>query len=188
MPFLTSHHRVVVKDRAYVHGRAHVRRSGMEALLYKLEDTDVWTADVRSWGMSRYVDFPVQDMIGTRFGASDEGVYTARDQVGYAYIQTGMMNLVHQEEPIMVRKRINHIYTYATASAPLSISVSADYRGERTTQTYVQDYFRGSDGTRAARCTVGRGFASNYIQLVIAGAPFDLVSGEVEISPTRRRI
>lgn len=192
------HPTLVVRDRLLVRGRGFIYRGlddGVQAQDVlavgddlPLTDTDVWTADIRSWGMSRYVHFPVTDMVGTQYGVSSNGVYTTSGMSGISFVKTGVLMLSRWDQKMYPRKRINHVYTYANASAPLEVVVSADYRGDRLTQRYIQDYYRGGGATRASRCTVGKGFASNYLQLAIGGFPFDLDQVEVEISPTGRRI
>jgi len=155
-------------------------------------DTDVWTADMRSWGMSRYVGYPVTDFIPRWIGANSEGLLAPAGWMADSYIETpdvrfSSVSAQEVKADLNTRKRINHVYTYSVHESPLKVTVTADVNGRRVTQVYTQDP-RPSDNTRAVRCKVGRGFASNYIKLRIGGEPFDLSHCEVEISNTRRRV
>ena len=182
--------RVVVHDRAFIHGRA-IPRPQWKPGTDVLDATSAWTADMRSWGMSRYTGLPVDDFIGAQFGVGPGGVYTADKLADVSWVETGMTTLSvateGQPRPVMERKRINYVYTYSAHDKPLKIRVTADFQGARMSMDYTQES-RSSDTTRAVRCAVGRGFATNYVQLRVGGPPFDLAQCEVEITPTRRRI
>lgn len=185
----------MVRDRAFVHATAYPRRQQEKVTLDKLpldadvplSDTDAWTADLRSWGMSRYVRLPVTEMAGTRFGLAPDGVYTTDGAAEFSYIETGRTDLSLPEEPIKQLKRLNYVYTYSVHERPLRVRVTADHRGRQAQYVYQQDSHN-SEATRAVRCAVGRGFATNYLQLRVGGPAFDLAQLEVEITPTGRRI
>ena len=185
----------MVRDRAFVHATAYPRRQQEKVTLDKLpldadvplSDTDAWTADLRSWGMSRYVRLPVTEMAGTRFGLAPDGVYTTDSAAEFSYIETGRTDLSLPDEPIKQLKRLNYVYTYSVHERPLRVRVTADYRGRQAQRVYQQDSHN-SEATRAVRCAIGRGFATNYLQLRVGGPAFDLAQLEVEITPTGRRI
>jgi len=89
---------------------------------------------------------------------------------------------------MLERKRLNYVYTYSKHSQELNVLVTADHNGERLTTEYTQDS-RASTDTRAVRCSVGRGYASNYIKLRVGGERiFDMAALEVETTVTQRRI
>lgn len=152
-----------------------------------LNQTDVWTADMRSWGMSRYVNFPLTEFANWQFGFGPDGVYTPMGELELSYIETPDRLLVEDDKQIQVRKRLNYVYTYSAHDEPLQVRVTADYNGERVATVYTQDA-RSSDRTRAVRCSAGRGYASNYIRLRVGGPAFDLSHCEVEVISTQRRI
>lgn len=153
--------------------------------------TDVWTADTRSWGMSRYVDTPVTEFVNNQFGVGPEGVFAASDAAVTAYFETGDISLLtvgRDGRPDLRKKRLHYVYGYARQSTALQVRVSADVQGVRSTETYTQED-RSSDFTRGVRCQVGRGFASNYLRLRVGGAAvFDMAGLEAEVSATNRRI
>lgn len=192
---------VVVRETASVSDRLYLPYDRLDpaSLLLTdhlpLEATDVWTADMRKWGMSRYVGFPLIDFVDTQFGVSPAGVYTTDGGMPVSYLRTGRTSLSKEQSHAMrtgysqmeMRKRVNYVYTYSVHEEPLHVVVGADYNGVHTVVDYTQDQ-RSSDKTRAVRCTIGRGFASNYIQLTVGGTPFDMALLEAEITPTGRRI
>ena len=152
-----------------------------------VSETDVWTADMEGWGMSRYARFPVTDFVGTRFGVGEGGVFTADTECGFSYMTTGLIRFDQPKYKVFEKKRLNYVYSYSAHSAPLQVAVTADLRGKRVEMEYRQEP-RNSEDTRAARCQVGRGFATNYIGLQIGGPPFDMAALEVQTVTSNRRV
>lgn len=155
-----------------------------------LENTSVWTTDMLSWGMSRYVGLEVHDFVGTQYGVSPKGVFTTNPlEAPMSYLETGVMPLQLEEEPVRERKHINYVYTYAVHDRPMTVAVTADYRKQRLTTLYTAALPQDTDNTRAVRTAVGRGYNSNYIKLRI-GAPavFDIDQVEVEATISGRRV
>lgn len=151
--------------------------------------TSVWTADTRSWGMSRYVGLPVREFVRNQFGVGPEGVFAASTAPVVSFFETGDVTLaVEGDRRDLRKKRIHYIYGYAEQTDPLQVRVYADHNGERRTELYEQEA-RASEQTRAVRCQVGRGFATNYLRLRMGGAvTFDMAGLEAELSATSRRI
>ena len=154
-----------------------------------LSATDAWTADMNTWGMSRYVGLPISQFTGTQFAVGEQGIFTYDpDNHPMAFVETGDMTLVVDAEPVFELKRLNYVYSYARQSQPLKLYVTADHNGSRVSTIYTQES-RSSTDTRAVRTPVGRGYKSNYIKLRIGAArQFDLSGLEVETTVTGRRI
>ena len=155
-----------------------------------LSDTEVWTTDMMSWGMSRYLATGIWDFSGTQFGLGRDGVFTASSDVArLAFLRTGDLTFEDREERILEKKRINYVYSYAVQPGPLIIGVVADHDGSRLGTEYNQPEDAPSTDTRAVRTPIGRGYASNYIQLTVGGKElFDLSGLEVETTVTKRRV
>lgn len=184
--------RVVVREWFSAYDRVIVSNSFFGAPTFSgpvpLELTDAFTADMLSWGMSRYVGLPVSEFDNVQFGVGPNGFYRATLDPVLAFVEIPDTKLEMKDIPLHVRKRLNHLYTYSEHAEALDVLVTADLDGARVTTQYQQEE-RDSTNTRAVRCQVGRGYASNYIRLRIGGTRvFDIASAEVEITPTKRRI
>ena len=161
----------------------------LENLAVPVLRTDVWTADIRTWAMSRYVDFPLKDFISDQFGAGDDGMYTHNDGPVMAYVDTGLLRFDNREDRrLLHKKQLRYVYTYAEYTNPLHVLVTADLNGERTSVEY-ENTVQSSDDLRATRCEIGRGFASNYVKLRIgARSKFAISAVEVESVVSSRRV
>lgn len=184
--------RVVVRERFSAYDRVILNHtfSGVPTFAgpVPLELTDAFTADMLSWGMSRYVGLPVSEFDNVQFGVGPNGLYRATLDPVLAFVEIPDTKLEMKDVPLHVRKRLNYLYTYSEHAEALDVLVTADLHGARVTTQYQQEE-RDSTNTRAVRCQVGRGYASNYIRLRIGGTRvFDIASTEVEITPTKRRI
>lgn len=155
-----------------------------------LDLTSVWTADVRSFGMSRYVGVPVSEWVehaGVTFGVAPTGVYTRTGDAPVSWVETAKMQFQTQFDSRLEHKRLSHVYVYAQHGQPLSIMVSGDYQGVWTSHTYTQSA-TSANTTRAVRTPVGRGFSSNFYAFRVGSKPFDLFQFEVEMVKTSRRV
>ena len=155
-----------------------------------LTATSAWTADMYTWGMSRYIGLPVAEFDMVQYGVGPTGVFRPVEQPVLSFVETGDMSLDDPESQrrTLERKRLNYVYTHSAHPQELNVLVTADHNGDRLTSEYTQDS-RASTDTRAVRCTVGRGYASNYIKLRVGGERiFDMASLEVETTVTQRRI
>lgn len=153
-----------------------------------LDETSVWTADTQTWGMSRYLGVPVTGFDMVQFGVGPGGVYRLSNDPLLAFVETGDMSLSDEQTRRPQLKRLNYVYTYGTHDRELAVVVTADYNGSRLTTEYEQDW-TDAGSSRAVRCSVGRGYASNYIRLRVGGERiFDIASMEVETTTMSRRI
>jgi hypothetical protein len=161
----------------------------LETLAVPLSRTGAWTADMRVWAMSRYVDFPMRDFISDQFGAGDDGLYTHNDDPVMGYIETGQVRLDNREnQRLFHKKQLRYVYTYAEYTNPLHVLVTADLNNERASAEY-ENTVQSSDDVRATRCEIGRGFASNYVKLRIgARSKFAISAVEVESVVSSRRV
>ena len=183
-----------LRERIFVHASSSVpfvpRLPSFYAAIPSVYDTSAWTADARSWGMSRYIGLPVSEWVihrGLAFAASPSGVYTRAGDAPVSWIETPRLRFETQFSSNLEKKRLSNIYTYAQRLLPLDISVSGDYYGSLTEYFYTEP-IGSSDATRAVRTPVGRGFASTYYQFKIGNASFDIYKFEVETVLTRRKV
>ena len=185
-----AHERMRIDDRAYARV-SDLLLSGdqLENLSIPLSRTGAWTADMRVWAMSRYVDFPMRDFISDQFGAGDDGLYTHNDDPVMGYIETGQVRLDNREDQrLFHKKQLRYVYTYAEYTNPLHVLVTADLNNERASAEY-ENTVQSSDDVRATRCEIGRGFASNYVKLRIgARSKFAISAVEVESVVSSRRV
>lgn len=146
---------------------------------------DVWTADARTWAMSRYVGVPVTEFVATSklaIGAGRDGLYSRDTVAPTSWVQTGRVSF---DSP--VRKRIAYVYTYGQHEDPLDVMVFAERGRDYDAHTYTQP--TASPETQSAvRCAVGRALVGNNFMFRIGNSPFDLQYVQVEFAPTKRRI
>ena len=195
VPLPISHILHVVSERftAYAEARGRVLTpsitgTDLENISPRLR-TDVWTADMRTWSMSRYVDFPLTDFIDTRFGAGHDGLYTSNTADLMAFVETGKLRTDDNEDrKLHQKKQPRYVYIYGVYTQPLHVMISADLNGELAQYEYQTDR-ADVESERASRCEVGRGFASNYVKLRIGGrSRFTISAVEIESVPSTRRI
>lgn len=165
-------HNPVIREVGWISGEA----------VEEVGDTHAWTADMRNWGMSRYTGYPYESMAGL-FAAGDAGVYARGQEDFEAGIETGDANFGVDQI-----KSIGWVYADVAHDAPLSITVTADVRGQRFSHSYAQMPRNASD-TRIVRATIGKGFRSNRYRMKITGTQsFTLNSIEVMLAASPRRI
>lgn len=192
VPTGTAAHREITLEKASVSDYAWPAAAGLAPADIQadlsLQETQVWTADMGSWGMSRYAGVPVRDFVGNQFGVGADGLFTYDASSDMAFVETGDETLMDGDKPVRQRKRFNYLYVYGEAEADMTAQVTADVAGSRGSFVYDTPW-RSGDDSRAMRFTLGRGFASNYVRLRIGGAvTFDTHGAEVESTVTRRRI
>ena len=194
-PLPISHILHVVSERftAYAEARGRVLTpsitgTDLENISPRLR-TDVWTADMRTWSMSRYVDFPLTDFVDTRFGAGHDGLYTSSTADLMAFVETGKLRTDDQEgRKLHHKKQPRYVYIYGVYTQPLHVMISADLNGELAQYEYQTDR-ADVESERASRCEIGRGFASNYLKLRIGGRSRFMISAvEIESVPSTRRV
>lgn len=125
-----------------------------------LDDEDggyIWTANLTTWAMSRYVGTPFTSMVDDLATTNDE-LLRKDGGFGNADVLTGNLDVGAGE---LVRLRT--LYMYGDHAAPLTVDATADVDGARTTTSYTQ-MARDAGDSRAVRCTLGRGYRSQRYQ------------------------
>lgn len=148
-----------------------------------------WTTDLRSWGMSRYLDLPVREFVGVQYGFGPGGVYTGRGTVSTGYIETGYVldRNAEAQAPVRQEKHLNYVYVYGASLGNLELSVRAeDAIGQQQVFSYQSPRF--SQTPSAVRIPTGRGIRSTWMSFSITGAPFRIEYIEAQYTPTRRRV
>jgi hypothetical protein len=123
-----------------------------------VDGDDVWTANTITWAMSTYTGLSMTGATDT-YAVSADGLFVKATSYADMNISTG-----HESMGSTELKAVPYAYTYAEHDSPLNIAVTADVRGNETTEEYRQ-MSRDADDTRAVRCTLGRGFRSSYYKL-----------------------
>ena len=148
-----------------------------------------WTTDLRSWGMSRYLNLPVREFVGVQYGFGPGGVYTGRGTVSTGRIETGYLldRNAEAQAPVRQEKHLNYVYVYGASLGKLLLSVRAENAfGQQ--QVFSYESARFSSTPSAVRIQTGRGIRSTWLSFSITGAPFRIEYIEAQYTPTRRRI
>jgi hypothetical protein len=148
-----------------------------------------WTTDLRSWGMSRYLDLPVREFVGVQYGFGPGGVYTGRGTVSTGRVETGYLldRNAEAQAPVRQEKHLNYVYVYGASLGKLLLSVRAENAfGQQQVFSYQSPRF--SQTPSAVRIPTGRGIRSTWMSFSITGAPFRIEYIEAQYTPTRRRI
>lgn len=148
-----------------------------------------WTADLRSWGMSRYLNLPVREFVGVQYGFGPGGVYTGRGTVSTGRVETGYLldRNAEAQAPVRQEKHLNYVYVYGASLGKLLLSVRAENAfGQQQVFSYQSPRF--SQTPSAVRIPTGRGIRSTWMSFSITGAPFRIEYIEAQYTPTRRRV
>ncbi len=148
-----------------------------------------WTTDLRSWGMSRYLNLPVREFVGVQYGFGPGGVYTGRGTVSAGRIETGYIldRNAEAQAPVRQEKHLNYVYVYGASLGKLLLSVRAENAfGQQQVFSYQSPRF--SQTPSAVRIPTGRGIRSTWMSFSITGAPFRIEYIEAQYTPTRRRV
>ena len=148
-----------------------------------------WTTDLRSWGMSRYLNLPVREFVGVQYGFGPGGVYTGRGTVSTGRVETGYLldRNAEAQAPVRQEKHLNYVYVYGASLGKLLLSVRAENAfGQQQVFSYQSPRF--SQTPSAVRIPTGRGIRSTWMSFSITGAPFRIEYIEAQYTPTRRRV
>jgi hypothetical protein len=145
-------------------------------------DSDVWTANVGVWGMSRYADTGITDQ-GTRYAVSDGGLFEVGDVDENLMLKTGGIDF---DTPI--KKRVRNVYVMGQHDVPLTVTVTAEVKGTRATHAYTTKADNAAEGT-TVRADLGKGFNSSFYQFQIdSTGKANLFGGKAHVNSTRRAI
>ena len=185
---------VALQEHAFVHASSFIPFVPVLPSFYDavpaLNLTSVWTADGRSWGMSRYIGVPVAEWVSSGnivFGAGPSGLFVRSGDAPISWIETARLRFEDQFANRLEKKHLSTVYTYAQHALPLDVAVSGNYQGSWSTYYYAQSA-SAVDATRAVRTSVGKGFDSTYYSLRIGGSAFDIYKIETEATLTLRRV
>lgn len=159
------------------------------ALPERNDPLSAWTTDLRSWGMSRYLNLPVREFVGVQYGFGPGGVYTGRGTVSTGRVETGYLldRNAEAQAPVRQEKHLNYVYVYGASLGNLDLSVRAeDAVGHQ--QVFSYESARFSSTPSAVRIPTGRGIRSTWMSFSITGAPFRIEYIEAQYTPTRRRV
>ena len=159
------------------------------ALPERNDPLSAWTTDLRSWGMSRYLNLPVREFVGVQYGFGPGGVYTGRGTVSAGRIETGYIldRNAEAQAPVRQEKHLNYVYVYGASLGKLLLSVRAENAfGQQQVFSYQSPRF--SQTPSAVRIPTGRGIRSTWMSFSITGAPFRIEYIEAQYTPTRRRV
>jgi hypothetical protein len=144
--------------------------------------SDVWTANVDTWGMSRYISTGITNQ-GTRWAVSDGGLFEVGATDEDLLLKTGFMDF---KSP--VKKRISNVYLMGVHDNPLSVTATAEVKGTRATHNYITKVDNAAEGT-TVRADLGKGFNSTFYQFQIGSVGrANLFGGEALMADTRRKI
>lgn len=163
--------RTVTRERAFLSADPVQPRS----------DT-AWTANIQTWAMSRYDHFPYESLTAS-YAAGADGLHVPGTETVEAGFTTGDCDF-----GLPTKKALHALYAVGTHDEPLTITVSADVRGQRVSAEYMQ-MAREADDDRTVRSPVGRGFNSNFYRMAFSSTGnFTVHSGEALVAPSARRI
>jgi hypothetical protein len=169
---LTVHAASSVTERGYISG--DIFSSGGTG--------DIWTANIQNWAMSRYTGVGFSSMT-REFAAGADGLYVRGVESFEASFETGDMALGSDK-----KKRLEWIYMEGQRTKPMSVTVTGDVKGARTTSKYTQ-LARSATDIRVCKTQVGKGFHSNFYRIKhSSNAAFSASALEVVVAETERRI
>lgn len=142
-----------------------------------------FTADMRSFALSRYEDFPAQTMAGGLIGGH-KGLWAKSDVDVEARIETGELDFASGR-----RKTVPWLYVHGKEHAGFKLHVTADtVPGKRVTTAY-KPLQRNTDDYRPARVQVGKGYYSSYYKVTFeCEAAFEVSHIEAVLAMSRRRV
>ena len=159
------------------------------ALSERNDSLSAWTTDLRSWGMSRYLNLPVREFVGVQYGFGPGGVYTGRGTVSTGRVETGYLldRNAEAQAPVRQEKHLNYVYVYGASLGSLALYVRAeDAAGHQRVTTYRANNF--SQTPSAVRIQTGRGIRSTWLSFIINGEQFRIEYIDAQYTPTRRRV
>jgi hypothetical protein len=163
--------RVVVRERGFISDAVTLISLG-----------EVWTANVKTWAMSRYENFPLRDFNDT-YALGEDGIFAPSGLYANGHFTTGVTRL-----GASMKKTVSNLYFYGERETELEVEVTADVRGQRQTYSYTQ-MARSADDSRMVRCDLGKGFSSTNYQFTVSGSgAFTVEHIEPVIQAGSRRI
>jgi hypothetical protein len=163
--------RVVVRERGFISDAVSLISQG-----------EVWTANVKTWAMSRYENFPLESF-NDSYALGEDGIFAPSGQYADGSFTTGVTRL-----GASVKKTVSNLYFYGDRANAMEVDVTADVRGLRQTYSYTQ-MNRSADDSRMVRCDLGKGFHSTNYQFTVRGSgAFTVEHIEPVIQAGSRRI
>lgn len=142
----------------------------------------VWTADLSSWGMSRYSGVAMSNR-GKRFAVSEGGLYEIGTGYADGRISTGFLNFGTSQ-----KKRLLAVYVRGTHDTAPSVEVTSERRGARQTYSYTPLADDASDPS-VVRADVGRGLTGPYYRVALdTTGRSEVFSCDAAVSATQRRV
>jgi hypothetical protein len=163
--------RIVVRERGFISDAVTLINQG-----------EVWTANVKTWAMSRYENLPLESF-NDSYALGEDGIFAPSGMYADGRFTTGITRLGDS-----IKKTVSNLYFYGERETPLEVEVTADVRGLRQTYSYTQ-MARSADDSRMVRCDLGKGFSSTNYQFTVSGSgAFTVEHIEPVIQAGSRRI
>jgi len=144
--------RTVVGERGFISDAVTLISSG-----------EAWTANVKTWAMSRYETFPLESF-NDSYALGADGIFEPSGAFADGRFTTGVTTLGSS-----IKKTVSNLYFYGERETEMDVEVTADVKGLRQTFAYTQMARDGSD-SRMVRCDLGRGFYSTNYQFTVSGS------------------